>query len=250
MAIAGFAGSYLWSHYDLLRRFATFDLSPSSLYLIWLRLIAGVLAGPALSAALADPLRTPVAFAVGAFPLAWIQSAFRGLARKRLEGLIEDQPAEQATLQLLQGATGPIVERLAEEGITSTQHLALADPLRLFLRTNLELTVILDLIDQAGLHLYVGAKLSALRAVGIRSAIEFAEIYDYLDSDDPAERRRGKELVALVANTLSTDDSAVLKLVDTLYEDPQVSFVWDLWGEAFGTAEDEDGATDTSPTQP
>jgi len=254
VAVAGFAGSYLWSHYDLLRRFATFDLSPNALYLVWLRLVAGALAAPALSAALADNLRIPVAFAIGAFPLAWIQAALRAFARKRLEGSPDDQPCEAATLHCLQGATGPVIERLAEEGITSSQHVALADPLRLFLRTNLELTAILDLADQACLHLYVGEKLGALRAIGVRSAIEFAEVHDYLESKEPEELARGQELVALLTTTLGIDDSAVLKLVDSLYYDPQVSFIWELWGESFGTSrneeDDEEAEAEEAPGAP
>ena len=234
--LAGFAGSFLWSHYDLVRRFTTYDLPPTAIYQMWLRLVGGALAGPALATALDPAFKAPFAFAIGALPLTAIRTAAQRFSRKRLE-LPEGEVREPPTLHFLQGTTEPTMERLAEEGITSTQHLALADPLRLFLRTNLELTVILDLVDQAALHLYVGDKLPALRAVGLRSAIEVAEIRDYLDSDNAVDQTRGQELIDLAAKVLATDDSAVRKIVDSLYDDPQVSFVWELWLEAFGDSE-------------
>lgn len=233
-AIAGFAGAFVWGHYEILRRLALVDLSPLAFYLLWLRLLVGSLSAWFITQAFAAGLQLPLAFAIGAFPLRPLRDYFIAFAQKHLQSPAALVPSEAPTLHAVQGMTGDTIERLAEEGITSTQHLALANPIRLFLRTNLELPVILDLIDQAILHLFVGDRLPALRAAGMRSAIEVAEITDFVDSQDPADKQRGAALVASLATALGVDEPTAIKLIESIYYDPQVSFIWEVWGEAFG----------------
>lgn len=235
-AFAGFLGAFLFGIVDMLRRVSVLDLSSTALLMLWVRLVCGVTIPTILTAAFAPGLQESIALAIGAFPISQLRDYLQKLGAKHL-GDSAKLPSEVPTLQVLQGLTAEVIERFEEDGITSTQHLAMANPLVLFLRSNRPIQELVDQIDQAILHLYVGDRLDACRAVCLRSSIAIAEIHEYLDSGDRAELEKGKALLTALASALGTDRDAAENLVETLYYDPQVSFIWELWGKSFGGPE-------------
>ena len=230
--LAGLAGAYVWSQYDLIRRYTLVDMSAASLHLLWLRLGVGAAVGYLAVLPFQESIQPLIAFGLGAFPLETVREFLRDVVTKNLNLQDRHTKGEEPELHKLQGLTAEVVIRLRDEGITSTQHLALANPVRLLFKTNLEWTVILDAIDQAMLYQYVGDKLASLRGLGIRSAIDLAEVLDYLDSDIEEEKHRGRLLVGQAAEILGTPVAGVENLVATVAEDPQLALIWELWSEA------------------
>jgi hypothetical protein len=233
--LVGFWGAYLWGHYDLIRRFSVIDLSATTLYHVWLRMQLGSIIAYLVGMTLKAPFDLIVAFGVGAFPLESLLGFFRSQVRSKLQWTSSSTPSETPNLHVLQGMTSNIIERLNEENIYSTQHLALANPIRLLMRTNFEWTIILDMIDQAILYNYVGDKMNLVRQVGIRCAMEFSDVRWYLEHKDVQYRRQGEIMLQELAKKLEWNPTSVKSLVYTLDEDSQLNFIYDLWDDAFGS---------------
>jgi hypothetical protein len=231
--LVGFLGAYLWGHYDLIRRFSVIDLSPTTLYHVWLRMQLSSIIAYLVGTTLKEPFDLIVAFGVGAFPLESLLGFFRSQVRSKLQWTTSNSPSDAPNLHVLQGMTSNIIERLNEENIYSTQHLALANPIRLLMRTNFEWTIILDMIDQAILHNYVGNKIAQVRQVGIRCAMEFSDVRWYLEHRNVQYRKQGETLLQELAKKLDWNPASVKGLVYTLDEDSQLNFIYDLWDDAF-----------------
>lgn len=232
-ALFGWIGAYLWGHADMIRRYGIIDLTPVSLYEAWLRLWIGGVVGAIVGAVVLPPVDLLVALGVGAFPVRSLVSWLQRQSGSRL-GITQPDTADEASdLHALQGLSADVISRLAEENISSAHHLALANPIRLLLKTSFEWTLILDWIDQAILFIYVGDKIVALRQAGIRCAMELSDLNDYAESTDAAYRDRGDAIRAEVGRLLGLDASCLQNLIDTLCVDPQLDFVYSLWEEAF-----------------
>jgi hypothetical protein len=236
----GFAGAYIWNLYDLLNRYRGVDITPASFQFSWLRLLAGAIIGPLVSLAAADGIKNLVAFGVGVLPLQTIFQFVADYATKRLAITSNQTPADPPTLHKLQGMTVNQIARLAEEGIDSTATLAYSDPVKLFLKTDIEWVVVIDMIDQALLFNYVGDKLSSLRPEGIRGSIETAVIYERLESGDDDEIAAAKDLIAKIADKLGQSPSETLNLIRTIWEDGQVNLLWQFFGDAFQDSDKDD----------
>jgi hypothetical protein len=177
--LAGLLGAYIWGIYEMFRRFSTIDLTPVRLYTIWVRfLVAGGLGG-ILSMTLVTPFDLIVAFGLGVLRVETLAETMTQIVSGKLS-LRQKQEPVLSDLRFLQGMTETVVTRLAEEDIESAQHLVLANPFELLMRTSLPWQVILDFIDQAFLYLYVGEKITELRQIGVRCGMELAGIKDYL----------------------------------------------------------------------
>jgi hypothetical protein len=239
-AIAGVAGAYLWGLFDILQRYRSEDMAPSPLHFIWLRLLVAPIVGALATSALVEPIASLAAFGVGTFPVKTLRNFAKTQAAEHLKIETTPVPAEAPTLHQLQGLTREVIERLEEENLRSVQHLANADPVRLLLRTNLEWKVILDMIDQAILFNYLGPEGASLRSMGIRGAIELAEIGDCLKEsvESRSPTKDWPALIKQIAKDLNREqaEDAVWNLIGTLLEDPQVDFVWRLWGETAPTS--------------
>lgn len=236
---AGFAGAFLWSQMDAVRRYSSIDLTPSFLYLAWIRFLIGGGIGVLAAIMFEKPFDLVTAFVVGSLPVDIIREWVRKQARTRLE--IDNAPQSEApNLHKLDGATEGIIERLAEENITSIEHLAMGNPLRLLLRTNIEWLVILDLVDQALFQLYACDYAGKLRELCVRSSIEFAEIVELLESEEPDYVRQGNAQCHLIATKLELDLVAVRRLVESIGYDPQVQFIWSLWSDTNAGDDEED----------
>lgn len=231
--VAAVSGAFVWGMYDALRRYSDTSLSPESLHFTWLRmLIAGAVA-PFVGFLFNDRAGNLVAFGIGAFPTNTLQDFLKAQVTKKLDVKTQADPMEPPSLHHLQGATGPTIDMLKEVGVDSVEHLAYADPLRLFMRTNTPWKVILDLIDQALLSIYVDDKAALLRTVGMRGAIEFSTVHNQLNSPDPATAAIGAAAVTMIAKILDLGEDAVRNLALTMNEDYQCQFIASLWGGAF-----------------
>ena len=170
VAIVGFAGAYIFSHYDMIRRFSTMDLTSAIMYRLWLRLLIGGILGYLVSSTIKpDSLQLLTAFGLGSIPFNKLPDLISRIALKPLNLSVESDVAEQPNFNKLQGLTEDVIDRLQEEGINTTQHLALANPILLLLKTNFQWTIILDMVNQAVLYVFIGDKIEQLRTIGIPS---------------------------------------------------------------------------------
>jgi hypothetical protein len=233
----GFAGAYLWNLYDLVKRYQVVDMTPASFQFCWLRLLTATIVGPLASLAAAEGIKNAVAFGFGMLPLQAIFQYFADFATKRLNIGVSQKPVAGPTLHYLQGMTADIIDRMSDEGIDSTATLAYADPMKLFLKTDIEWVVIIDIIDQALLFNYVGEKLESLRPTGIRGSIELAVIYERLVNGDKADVTQATELTRLLAQRIGMSMAEMRNLIQTVWEDGQVELLWELFGESFSDEE-------------
>lgn len=225
----GLGGAYVLGLYDMLRRYRVGDLYPSYLHFNWLHMIVAAFLGPLLSQAFEPSVAKVVAFGIGIFPLKDSFDTARKYASKKL-ALSPRAPAEEGTaLSKIQGMTQETIERLEEEGITSTVHLAYSDPIKLLLRTNIPWVILLDVMDQALLFNYLGEQMAALRPIGIRGSIEMAAIGQRLYKGTDEEKKCANLAMGLVASRLNFTADAALTLIRTFYEDGQVDLLWELY---------------------
>jgi hypothetical protein len=211
-------GAFVWSVWMVIRAYTRNDLTPATFYWVFFRhLLAvgyGALAGQIFTPAYAD-LGT---FFAAALPFSQLVRFF-GSRLGTVGGLA---PAEGAPkLTDIQGMDGSVVQRLEELEVHTAQDLAFSDPLELLLLSNFPPKVLIDWMDQALLLNYVGDGLPQLRLRGIRGAIEMASLHDKEDKDDR---------LSSLAGALKVSHADVRNLIDVLYDDNQLRFIWGLWG--------------------
>jgi len=238
-----FIGAYIWSLYDLLKRYRSVDLTPAAFQFSWLRMLGACVAGPLVSAGAADGIKNLIAFGIGVLPLQAVFEYFADVASKKMGTTVNQKQAYPPDLYKLQGMTLDSLDRMEEQRVDSAATLAYTDPIRLFLKTDIEWLVIIDVIDQALLYNYVGDKLGDLRPIGIRGSIETAIIYQRLCSSDQAEKDQANGLIALVAPKLGLSVAETLNLIRTVWEDGQVRLLSQLFGDAFVNGKKAKGAT-------
>ena len=231
--LAGIAGAFLSGLWELIRRHRQFDYSPDALHRMWQSLLAAPLIATLLSAALKDEVALIVAFGVGATPWRDLIDLVSEQARSTLKLQGSGAQGEPPTLHHLQGMTRELIDSFREEQITSTEHLAYADPINLLLASNVNWVRILDLIDQALLHGYLGEKCERLRPFGIRGAIEATELWTHATQGAQAEQTKAQETLSELAKTLEIPAAAVNNLMLVLSGDPQLTFLRSLWVDSF-----------------
>ena len=216
--------------------YRTVDLYPSVLHYLWVRILVAAFVGYVVGAPSKEPADVRAAFAVGVFPLgdlwAWL--------RTRVDIGGRHETDDRPSLRLIQGLEREESrDRLDDEGISSVQQLAYADPVGLLFRTNLEWNVILDLIDQAILALYVGESIDKLRPPGIRSAVEFPTIDSRLNGGNPSEVAIANQIITSTAERLEMTEPEVRNIAFQLNNDPVVGFIWDHWTATVSTTHGE-----------
>ena len=222
-------GAYVLNLYDMLKRYRVGDLYPSCLHFHWLHMMVAAVLGPLLAQAFTPSVGRVVAFGIGIFPLKDSLETAKKYAVKRLQLSPTAPAAEGATLNKLQGLTQETIERLEEEGVTSTVHLAYSDPINLLLRTNIPWVILIDLIDQALLFNYLGQRMAELRPLGIRGSIDLAAIAQRYYEDDDEVKRWARIAMHSVGTRLNCTHDEALILSRMLREDGQVDLVWELY---------------------
>jgi len=224
----GFAGAYVLSLYDTLRRCRTADLSAYSLHFTWVHMVLASILAPLICQAFQPAVAAPVAFGLGLFPIKDTVDFVRQTTKKKLELSVTSDAAKGLPLSLVQGLNNEAIDRLGEEGISTTVQLAYYDPIKLFFKTNFQWAWVIDVIDQAILINYVGEKIEALRPVGIRGAIEMTVLGESTRAGGPAQQRVN-QVVTIVALRLGVSEAEARNLGDNLYEDGQVDLIWQLY---------------------
>jgi hypothetical protein len=223
----GFAGAYVLSLYDTLRRCRSADLSAYSLHFTWVHMVLASILAPLVCEAFQPAVGAPIAFGMGLFPIKDTVDFARQSAKKRLEISVTPESVSGPSLSLVQGLNKEVIDRLEEEGISSTVELAYYDPIKLFFKTNFQWAWVIDVIDQAILVNYIGDKIEALRPVGIRGAIEMTVLGEPTDGGT-ADQRVG-QVIAIVAQRLGATEAEARNLGDNLYDDGQVDLIWQLY---------------------
>lgn len=224
----GFAGAYVLSLYDTLRRCRTADLSAYSLHFTWVHMVLASILAPLICQAFQPAVAAPIAFGLGLFPIKDTVDFVRQTTKKRLAISVTPDTVTGPPLSLIQGLNKEVIDRLEEEGISSTVELAYYDPIKLLFKTNFQWAWVIDVVDQAILINYLGDKIDALRPVGIRGAIEMTVLGEPVDGGGTAEKR-GDQVVAMVAKRLGATEAEARNLGDNLYEDGQVDLIWQLY---------------------
>jgi hypothetical protein len=227
--VAGMSGAYIWGVYDTLRRYWSAELSTISLHFVWVRLLLFAIFGPVVEAVVKSDFAILVAFGGAFIPLNVLFGFFATQARQRLN--IEADFAEGPTLYKLQGFTREVIDRLRDEGIDSVTRLAYADPIRILLRTNMEWKIILDMIDQAALHMFIGDKAAELRPLGIRGGIELSDTLELIRDGEFRTPEEGQQVLAAIAQKLGMDVPSTWNLMVAVGRDVHFQFVRSLWLE-------------------
>jgi hypothetical protein len=91
--------------------------------------------------------------------------------------------------------------------------------------------VILDLSDQAMLILYIGEAIERLRPLGIRSAVELADINWSKDDQDFFGDLTPAQSIQSIASALGMEEQSVQLLIVSLSGDATVNFLGALWSD-------------------
>jgi hypothetical protein len=225
-AIAALAGAYMAVVNDLVSRARRLDFSPSDVQWANLRLTIAIPMGYAFAAVAADSLAPFIAFALGAFPLAALNAMLRRIASSKLSIQTAEEESLDGLLKL-QGVNKTIVERLANEDISTIPQLAYCDPIRLVMRSNLTFNFVMDCMNQALAWMYFEDRLDLIRPLGMRGAVEIKHLIDALDAPDAdakaAEARSHAETALPRIATILDLDSETRQIVFREIGEPPVT---------------------------
>lgn len=246
-------GAYIWGVYDLLVRFRRFNWTPVIQHQIWLRIPIAMLLAYFIQDAFKDTFNNLVAFGIGTFPLDRLQKFLQKYVSSKLTDMQGNEiKLEAPQWEKLQGISPGIIERLTDVDIESTEQLAYSDPLKLYFKTNIDLRVLLDLMDQAILLKYCQDKVPDLRSLGICGSVEMAvHFYRYYSPDiDPQYGERLKsvvpDIIQNIAGVLGKSPDEVKNMMLNLYEDKHVNLIWKFWNKEDSTPENSTSKTSTN----
>lgn len=226
-AAAAISGAYMWVVSDFISRSRRLDFSPTDIMWGALRLVIATPLGLSIGTILKDDVVPFIAFALGAFPLTTIVVMLRQLANKQLG--FEVGPTEQNPLLGIDGIDKDLVDRLANEDISSVAQLAYCDPIQLTMRTNLTFNAVVDLVSQSLAWVYVGNKISHLRPLGIRGAYDVRQLIDERASHDDNIRRPADAIVPAIADALGLGGERVWFVLRQIAYDPYTDFIYSTW---------------------
>jgi hypothetical protein len=241
-AVAAVSGAYLWVVNDHISRARRLDFAPSDVLWGVLRLIISIPMGYAFASLAKPDVGAFVAFALGAFPLTSLTSLLRRLATKTLGA---EATADEASDDLinLQGVNKAIMERLANEDVTTISQIAYCDPVRLTMRSSLSFNFITDLMNQALAWMYFEQLLDVVRPLGMRGACEIKCLIDDLDNAagaDDAERSAHAIAVAalsLLAAACKQGPETLQFAFRQIADDPFTTFLTTIWNMTDAGAE-------------
>jgi hypothetical protein len=228
-------GSYITTIYLLIDRLNSSGVSGTFLVNCGLRTaIALVLAFVTGDFGVFGNVATPDQAAVlylllGMFPV-W---AIDFIRRKGL-GIfqINEAGCESVPLCLVDGLDDGIIDRLAESGMWDVQHLAVAEPRAVSVRTLYPLVRVIDWIDQALLIVFVKSNIVHYRALGIRAATNLAAIYGESEGkifsllNAVEQQTNAKVLIQNLATKTNVPIETVQHIGRCLFYDRKVRVIW------------------------
>ncbi len=234
-ASAAFLGAWYFSLFSIIARRRNLDISTSTVLNLGFQMLFATVAGYMSTEILNEKLAFPIAFGIGFIPYGELVDWIRSKTQKKLgiEAALTDEPTIKAALEpqrlvSLEGISRQELERLSEEGITTIQHLAFENPIRLHFATSYPMARVIDWIDQAYLRLYVDKEnVEKLKKCGMRGAIELGEMDEYLKKlETDAER---DDFLKKIAAHTSLDEIQLRQLTRQLAIDPQVVLLLAVW---------------------
>jgi hypothetical protein len=252
-ALAALAGAYLWVANDLVSRARRLDFAPADLQWATLRLVIAIPMGYAFGR-IASPLTAAdlvpvIAFGLGAFPL---DALLARLARAtdKLLGQTLQSNAGRNDIGHLQGVNAPIIERLADEDITTVTQLAYCDPVQIAMRSALTFVFVTDLMNQALAWIYFEKQLAVLRALGLRGACEIKDFIDAYDGvgDTPAtDAMHAKAAMPSIAAKVGQTEDTVQIAFRQIAGDPYTLFLNQVWTSPFDATQSDATPVATKP---
>ena len=236
LALAGFAGGYMWVLQLLISRWQERRLSPSDLFWGAFRLIIAVPLALALTAFFKDAVhQAALAFMLGAFPTRTLITIVRRTAAKALSmGESFDDPA--INLTKIQGIERDQAEIFAQEGVGTILQLAYSDPVDLTIRTGFSFSYVIDCCSQALAYLCFEDALPKLRQFALRGAQEITTFVYQLsrmtDQDKKVmdeEQGWAEKTLDDVARELKMEKTALRRTFDEIAFDPYAQFLDDVW---------------------
>lgn len=248
-ATAALFGAWAYALYSVVSRISTADLSPDFLLRLAYQPIVAIAFAFFATFMFAQDFLLIISFGIGFLPYPEIVRFIRVRTQQRLSKSPDTANADvgQAELSEIDGIDFDEIDRLHEENIKNIQQLAFSNPLKIHFLTAYPLKTVIDWTDQALLRLYLNkTQLQALKPIGIRGAIEMAQVLRRIREYERKRRRAhdvgdtdtaekadaaGKALVTNITTALGAQTSNVEYLAYQLREDPHVQFVYFLYDE-------------------
>jgi hypothetical protein len=225
IVLAAVVGGFLGATIDVVSRLRRHEFSAADVYWIDLRLALSIPFGIAFTTIVKDDAGVPVAFFLGALPVRELLAYARTQAEKRLGISAINDPTSE--LLQLQGITPAIVDRLADEGVSTALQLGYIDPIDLTIRTNLGFGCVIDLVSQAIAWLYFGAKMDTCRRYGLRGSYEIQGLVKALMIPDSSER--AKTTLDDLAGELKLNSKVLERNLFEIAANPYAQFIHDIW---------------------
>jgi hypothetical protein len=231
--VAAIAGAYMWVVNDLISRARRLDLSPSDLTMATLRFAIAVPLGYSVAEiAPTEATANLLAFSLGTFPLNTVTKMLRRFFVSQLSYTDDkkDDPNSDELLKL-QGVNSEILDRFANEDITTITQLAYCDPIRITMRSNLTFNVVTDCMSQALAWQYFGEGMNAIRKLGLRGAVEikhFVDDFENADAED-ADHKTAVTMLPDVANALGQTPATVILALQQIAQDPFTDYLYNIW---------------------
>ncbi len=248
-ATAALLGAWAYALYSVISRITSADLSPEFLLRLSYQPIIAIAFAFFSTFMFAEDFLIFISFGIGFLPYPEIVRYIRVKTQQKMnaDSNAADNAERQSNLSEIEGIDFDEIERLHEENIKNIQQLAFSNPLEIHFSTAYPLKTIIDWNDQALLRLYVNkAQLQALRPIGIRGAIEMAQVrrrireyetklqeaLDAGNTDLAAKIKSDSEtLLTSITSALGTQPTNIKYLAYQLGEDPHVEFVYFLYDE-------------------
>ena len=245
------AGAFLYVYPLLISRYASLSLNPPTQFELIGKLWLSTLIGIVTTFAVTESLQPIAGFLGGLVPLASID-----LLKKKVFQEEKDPDAiRRATLLEILHTDGNLLIQLDYVGIRSVLQLAYENPLKIFVETDLNLVVCIDIVDQANLYLYVpeGEIRKNLNRLGIRTAIDlmtqlygsFPKIggnpgeaeYRFLELEEELPGHL-KDVMAQIGKAMKLEGAGDLRnLIQMMVENPQLEYILGLWNMLSGHVE-------------
>jgi hypothetical protein len=165
VAVAAIAGAYLAVGLDLFQRVGSLTLLPGDLWSYAIRLAVAPMLGLAVGSFANVETSMLVAFTVAVLPIGDILFWLRSKSAKVIG--VEERPDEaRDKLIKLPGVDSVVAARLQDQGISTIMQLCEVDPVLLSMRTGLDFTYVIRLVDAGIAWRYFNDKLPLLSVYG------------------------------------------------------------------------------------
>jgi hypothetical protein len=228
-AVAAIVGAYTWVAYALVLASWQYNMPPTIILVAVLRLTVAAPLGYAVASLATKGLAPFVAFAIGVFPLETVQTLLQRLANKQLNLNIGIDAKDPGRVDLLDGIDSPKSDKLQMADVTTIAQLAYYDPVQLSLRTNLTFDFVVDIVDQALAWNYLGEKLSKMRPMGLRGAVEIYNLVRDMGSEDARTKNAAHSTYSTVAKAVDIDASGLWGAFQEIAWDPYTEFLQKVW---------------------